>query len=306
MTYYLYHIPGKKIGVTRDLKERVENQQGYNEDEYTILMETDDILQVSNAEILMQKAFGYKVDIVPYNKLNFNKEMKINVTEQTTTFPMPLNKLKGRLMDNIGMSWQTTDGDVTLTSESIKWVIANAKTSMYNDERCYVYNKAFARWFDNNSPYPRTGALAPTGIRSMDERKCKEYQDHDPEEHGMPECCNYDDYCTTPKGSKHDCINSGGFNEFDLIRMWANQRGIYEHGDTKTQALKLMEEAGEICRAVLKEDHDEVVDGIGDCVVVLTNLAELQGVSIEKCINVAYNVIAQRSGKMVNGTFKKD
>ena len=306
MTYYLYHIPGKKIGVTRDLKERVENQQGYNEDEYTILMETDDILQVSNAEILMQKAFGYKVDIVPYNKLNFNKEMKINVTEQTTTFPMPLNKLKGRLMDNIGMSWQTTDGDVTLTSESIKWVIANAKTSMYNDERCYVYNKAFARWFDNNSPYPRTGALAPTGIRSMDERKCKEYQSHDPEEHGMPECCNYDDHCTTPRGSKHDCINSGGFNEFDLIRMWANQRGIYEHGDTKTQALKLMEEAGEICRAILKEDHDEVVDGIGDCVVVLTNLAELQGVSIEKCINVAYNVIAQRSGKMVNGTFKKD
>jgi NTP pyrophosphatase (non-canonical NTP hydrolase) len=67
-----------------------------------------------------------------------------------------------------------------------------------------------------------------------------------------------------------------------------------------------MEEAGEICRAVLKEDHDEVVDGIGDCVVVLTNLAELQGVSIEKCINVAYNVIAKRSGKMVNGTFKKD
>jgi len=308
MTYYLYHIPGKKIGVTRDLKERVENQQGYNEDEYTILMETDDILQVSNAEILMQKAFGYKVDIVPYNKLNFNKEMKINVTEQTTTFPMPLNKLKGRLMDNIGMSWQTTDGDVTLTSESIKWVIANAKTSMYNDERCYVYNKAFARWFDNNSPYPRTGALAPTGIRSMDERKCKEYQDHNPEDYDMPECCNYDNLenCTTPKGSKHDCVNSGGFNEFDLIRMWANQRGIYEHGDTKTQALKLMEEAGEICRAILKEDHDEVVDGIGDCVVVLTNLAELQGVSIEKCINVAYNVIAQRSGKMVNGTFKKD
>jgi len=305
MTYYLYHIPGKKIGVTRDLKERVENQQGYNEDEYAVLMETDDILEVSNAEILMQKAFGYKVDTVPYNKLKFNK-MKINVTEQTTTFPMPLNKLKGRLMDNVGMTWETADGDVTLTPESIKWVVKNAKTSMYNDERCYIYNKAFARWFDNNNPYPRTGALAPTGIRSMDERKCKEYQDHDPEEHGMPECCNYDDYCTTPKGSKHDCINSGGFNEFDLIRMWANQRGIYEHGDTKTQALKLMEEAGEICRAILKEDHDEVVDGIGDCVVVLTNLAELQGVSIEKCINVAYNTIAKRSGKMVNGTFKKD
>ena len=162
MTYYLYHIPGKKIGVTRDLKERVENQQGYNEDEYVVLMETDDILEVSNAEILMQKAFGYKVDAVPYNKLKFNK-MKINVTEQTTTFPMPLNKLKGRLMDNIGMSWETADGDVSITSESLKWVVKNAKTSMYNDERCYIYNKAFARWFDNNDPYngkTKTGALS--------------------------------------------------------------------------------------------------------------------------------------------------
>ena len=304
MTYYLYHIPGRKIGVTRDLKERVENQQGYNEDEYVVLMETEDILEVSNAEILMQKAFGYKVDVVPYNKLKFNKQMKINVTEQTTTFPMPLNKLKGRLMDNIGMTWETTDGDVTLTSESIKWVIANAKTSMYNDERCYVYNKAFARWFDNNDAHRTiTGGLSPTGPRSMD---CKEYESHNPEEHGMPSCCNYDDPCTTPRGSKHNCVNPGGLNDFDLIRMWARERGLYDKGDTKTQALKLVEEVGEICRAILKEDHDEVVDGIGDAVVVLTNLAELQGVSIEKCINVAYNEICNRKGKMVNGTFKKD
>ena len=269
MTYYLYHIPGRKIGVTRDLKERVENQQGYNEDEYVVLMETEDILEVSNAEILMQKAFGYKVDVVPYNKLKFNKQMKINVTEQTTTFPMPLNKLKGRLMDNIGMTWETTDGDVTLTSESMKWVIANAKTSMYNDERCYIYNKAFARYFDNNDAHRTiTGGLSPTGPRSMDMKS--------------------------------------GLNDFDLIRMWARERGLYDKGDTKTQALKLVEEVGEICRAILKEDHDEVVDGIGDAVVVLTNLAELQGVSIEKCINVAYNEICNRKGKMVNGTFKKD
>ena len=34
MMYYLYHIPEKKIGVTRDLENRVEKQQGYEEDEY--------------------------------------------------------------------------------------------------------------------------------------------------------------------------------------------------------------------------------------------------------------------------------
>ena len=262
--YYLYHIPGKKIGVTRDLKERVERQQGYNEDEYVVLMETDDILEVSNAEILMQKAFGYKVDTIPYNKLKFNNDMKINVTEQTTTFPMPLNKLKGRLMDNIGMEWDTIDGPCKITPESIKWVVKNAKTSMYNEERCYVYNKAFARWFDNNDAYPRTGALSPTGIRQ------------------------------------------NKISNFELIRDWAEERGLYKHGDTKTQALKLVEEVGEICRAILKDNHSDIEDGIGDAVVVLTNLAELQGTSIEACIDRAYNEIKDRTGKMDNGTFKKD
>jgi len=322
MTYYLYHIPGKKIGITKDLKKRVEEQQGYDKDEYDIIMQTDDIAKISEYELFLQELYGYRVDEVPYNKLKFNK-MKINVTEATTTFPCPLNKLKGQLMDNIGMKWETEHGELNITPNTIKWIMKNAKMSMYNSERCYIYNKAFARYYDNNDAYDQYNGKTKSGgllndnkvcgepqyaIRDCGNCDCDEYQSHDPEDYDMPECCNYDNLenCTTPKGSKHDCVNSGGFNEFDLIRMWANQRGIYEHGDTKTQALKLMEEAGEICRAILKEDHDEVVDGIGDCVVVLTNLAELQGVSIEKCINVAYNTIAKRSGKMVNGTFKKD
>ena len=285
MTYYLYHIPGKKIGVTRDLKERVERQQGYSEDEYTVLMETDDILQISNAEISMQKAFGYKVDMIPYNKLKFNKmEMKINVTEQTTTFPCPVNKLKGRLMEHLGMKWETIDGEVQLTKESIRWIEKNAKTSMYNDERSYIYNKAFARWFDNNDAYPRTGALAPTGVR---QNTIQEAIDGRSEE-----CCDYLGVC--------ECA------VFDDIRIWAEERGLYDKGDPKTQALKLVEEVGETCRAILKQDKAEIIDGIGDCVVVLTNLAELNNVSIEDCIDAAYDEIKDRKGKMVNGTYKKD
>ena len=95
-------------------------------------------------------------------------------------------------------------------------------------------------------------------------------------------------------------------SQFDLIRSWANERGLYSGGDTKTQTLKLMEEAGEICRAVLKKDEPEIIDGIGDCVVVLTNLAHLCDTSIEECIDAAYNEIKDRTGKMDNGTFKKD
>ena len=269
MTYYLYHIPGKKIGVTSDLENRVHKQQGYYPHEYEVLETSNDIDFISAAEQVMQKFYKYRVDEVPYNKLKCNK-MKINVTEQTTTFPVPVNKLKGRLIDNIGMRWSTEHGECLLTEESIKWIMKNVKESMYNKERCYVYNKAFARWFDNNS-------VTLTGGIMSDYR-------HKHKQNGIKLQTSY----------------------FELIREWADERGLYEHGDTKTQALKLVEEVGETCRAILKEDDHEAIDGIGDCVVVLTNLAELLGVSIEDCIEQAYHEIKDRTGKMNNGTFKKD
>jgi NTP pyrophosphatase (non-canonical NTP hydrolase) len=93
---------------------------------------------------------------------------------------------------------------------------------------------------------------------------------------------------------------------FDMIRDWAEERGIYANGDPKTQSLKLVEEVGETCRAVLKQNKDDAMDGIGDCVVVLTNLAELLDTSIEECVEKAYAEISNRTGKMKNGTFVKD
>ena len=269
MTYYIYHIPGKKIGVTRDLKYRVEEQQGYGPDEYDIVMKSDNIDFISEQEIYLQRQYGYRVDDEPYNELKFNNtDMNINVTEQTTTFPCPVNKLKGQLMDNLDMKWETEHGDCIITIESIKWIMKNVQVSKYNDQRSYVYNKAFARYFDNNNAHEtRTG-----GIMS----------DH--RENGI----------NMPK------------SHFDLIRKWASNRGLYKGGDPKTQALKLVEEVGETCKAILKNDHAEIEDGIGDCVVVLTNLAHLCNTDIEHCIELAYNEIKDRKGKMDNGTFKKD
>ena len=271
MTYYIYHIPGKKIGVTRDLKYRVEEQQGYTPDEYDIIMKSDNINYISEQELYLQKLYGYRVDDEPYNKLKFNNtDMNINITEQTTTFPCPVNKLKGRLMDNKGMEWETEHGSCTITDESIKWIMENVITSKYNDQRCYVYNKAFSRWFDNNDPY--SGKTRTGGIMT------------DCRENGI----------NMPK------------SYFDLIRKWASNRGLYKDGDPKTQALKLVEEVGETCKAILKSDQAEIEDGIGDCVVVLTNLAHLCNTDIEHCIELAYNEIKDRKGKMDNGTFKKD
>lgn len=108
-------------------------------------------------------------------------------------------------------------------------------------------------------------------------------------------------------------------NEFETIRTWASERGIYDKGDGKTQCIKLFEEVGELSKAILNNDKEEIIDAIGDIVVVLTNLTELlplykegedygdvEKMTIEDCINSAFRVIANRNGKMVNGTFIKE
>ena len=262
MTYCIYHIPGKKIGVTNNLEDRVTRQQGYTEDEYEILDMSDDICYISHREIELQKEYGYKVDRKLYKDLNPIKQelnsMNINVTEQTTTFPCPVNELKGKLMDEMGMSWETDHGICCINTKSIKWIMDNVKTSMYNNNRCYVYNKAM----HEAGPFQ-----------------------------------------TFDKPSKEVGI---GIMEFDLIRDWAEKRGIYDKGDAKTQYIKLQEESGELAKALLKDDQAEVIDAIGDMVVVLTNLAHMRGISIEQCIGSAYEVISKRTGSMINGTFVKD
>ena len=267
--YYLYHIPGKKIGVTRDLNRRVTEQQGYSPDEYEVLDQSTDIDYISSRELELQKSYGYKVDLKPYNKLF---KMKINATEQTSTFPVPLNKLKGRLMDEIGKKWETVHGTFELTKESIQWIMLNASTSMFNKKRSYIYNKAFYEAFLN-----KANDEATLFYNQLKDRPAKQngkaWVDND---------------------------------RFQLIRDWATERDLYSKGDTKTQFCKLMEEAGELGRAVLKDDKEEFVDAIGDMVVVLTNMAHLGGVSIEHCIDSAYKVISKRTGKMINGTFVKD
>jgi NTP pyrophosphatase (non-canonical NTP hydrolase) len=228
--------------------------QGYKEGEYEVLEQSDDIDYISDREIELQKSYGYKRDRTLYKNL-FKLNMKVNPTEQTSTFPVPVNKLKGNLLDNLGMEWKTPDYSFKLEKEHINWIMANARTSMFNDNRSYIYNKAFYEAFFN--------------------------QDHNP-----PKQVNLTNY-------------------FPLIRDWAQDRGIYDKGNSHTQYVKLMEEAGELAEALLKNDKYEIKDAIGDMVVVLTNLAVLEGMQIENCIESAYNEIANRKGKMENGTFVK-
>ena len=261
MTYYIYHIPGKKIGVTCDLNNRVTVQQGYGPGEYEILESSSDVDYISDKERILQREYGYRVDMVPYRKLNRKIMMDLNVTEQTTTFPCPVDKLKGRLFDMIGYEWTTEHGNFEITPRTIDWIMKNVKTSMFNNDRSYIYNKAFSVFLKDADIF---------------------------------------DIKKPVKCSKKP------LKMFENIRQWADERGLYDEGDAKTQLIKLQEEMGELAKATLEKDQAEVIDAIGDMVVVLTNLAHLNNVHIETCIAEAYNVISKRTGKMVNGTFVKD
>jgi NTP pyrophosphatase (non-canonical NTP hydrolase) len=269
--YYIYHIPGKKVGVTRNLKDRVTTQQGYAVTEYEVLDSSTDIDYISKREIELQQSYDYKIDRKLYKNL-FNN-MKINATEQTSTFPFPMEELKEKLNNNLGQTWDTLHGTFKLTKDTVDWIVVNARESMYNELRSYVYNKAFFEKFVNK---------AKLNLRDIQKSIEDGFVKHKPTRD------------THPKDDR-----------FQLIRNWAKARGLYAKGDTKTQYCKLMEEAGELGRAILKDDQPEFVDAIGDMVVVLTNLAHLGNTTIEACVDAAYAEIKTRKGKMENGTFVK-
>ena len=154
--YFIYHIFGKKIGVTRNINYRLKTRQGYHPTEYEILEESNDIDYISQRELELQSLYGYEQDNELYKTTIKNRnQMVLNVTEQTTTFPCPVNKLKGNLMDNKQLKIETEYGKYALTEDLIDWIVKNANTSMYNPARSYVYNKAmneFAKSMGKKTP----------------------------------------------------------------------------------------------------------------------------------------------------------
>ena len=275
--YYIYHIPGKKIGVTKNLEQRVTKEQGYKPGEYEILETSNCIDYVSEQEAKLQRKFGYTEDFNNYKTLRTQfkkgKKMAINITDQTCTFPVGKAGLKDYLAKNTGYKFMVSTTKVRLDQKVQDWILKNARTSHFRDSRTYVYNKSLQSFIDEL-------VVEHTFIKGIDQA------------HAKLQTFASDAALYSP-------------SVFDKIRNWAEARGIFEDGDAKTQYVKLMEEAGELAQALLKNDEAEIVDAIGDMVVVLTNLAKLRGHDIEACVALAYMEIKDREGKMENGTFKK-
>jgi NTP pyrophosphatase (non-canonical NTP hydrolase) len=97
------------------------------------------------------------------------------------------------------------------------------------------------------------------------------------------------------------------YNQLEaLVIEWAENKGILEKATTAAQANKTMEECQELIDAIQDDNTEEISDALGDILVTIIIQAKMQNMSLTECLEGAYNIIAKRTGKMVNGQFVKD
>jgi NTP pyrophosphatase (non-canonical NTP hydrolase) len=95
-------------------------------------------------------------------------------------------------------------------------------------------------------------------------------------------------------------------NRIYQIRGWAEERNLIKGSNPQAQMVKLMEEIGELASGIAKDDQQKIMDSIGDAVVVLTIIAAQRGAELEGCIDMAWDDIKDRKGKMIKGVFIKE
>ena len=88
------------------------------------------------------------------------------------------------------------------------------------------------------------------------------------------------------------------------VKEWHYDRNLIEGSTDTAQFVKLVEESWELKHNIHK--GNDIRDDIGDMLVVMINICERNGVTLEECLEVAYNDIKDRTGKMVDGVFVKD
>lgn len=93
-------------------------------------------------------------------------------------------------------------------------------------------------------------------------------------------------------------------NLIKQVEQWSTDKGLHKAESSK-QFLKVSEEVGEVAAALARNDMHELKDGIGDVIVTLIILGQQNGLTIQECLEQAYNEIAGRTGQMVDGVFVK-
>ena len=89
-----------------------------------------------------------------------------------------------------------------------------------------------------------------------------------------------------------------------LIEQWHEDRNLIAGSTDKDQVLKLIQELGELSDSVCKEK--DMRDDLGDMLVVMINIMKRNNITIEQCLQKAYDDIKDRKGRMVDGIFVKE
>jgi len=102
----------------------------------------------------------------------------------------------------------------------------------------------------------------------------------------------------------------------EKTRQWFHDKGIIANSTPLKQLNKSQEELTETRDAVIRHEYagervvqfrlDEIKDGIGDTVVTLIGVCEMYGFALEECLQMAYDTISKRTGKMIDGVFVRD
>lgn len=93
-------------------------------------------------------------------------------------------------------------------------------------------------------------------------------------------------------------------NMVSLIKTWHHDRNLIEGSTDKDQVLKLMQELGELSDSVCK--GKDIRDDLGDMLVVMINIMERNNLTMTECLEVAWDDIKDRKGRMVDGIFVKE
>ena len=88
------------------------------------------------------------------------------------------------------------------------------------------------------------------------------------------------------------------------VNKWFEDRNLIEGSTDKDQILKLMQELGELSDHACKSE--DIRDDLGDMLVVMLNIMKRNNYTIEECLQIAYDDIKDRRGKMVDGIFVKE
>jgi NTP pyrophosphatase (non-canonical NTP hydrolase) len=90
------------------------------------------------------------------------------------------------------------------------------------------------------------------------------------------------------------------------VVQWGEARGIVQHSNNMAQAIKTMEEVGELLEAIHKGDKDAQKDAYGDILVTLIIGCATADFDLVECLGLAYNQIKDRKGYLdSSGVFVK-